>query len=155
MVDQERMKQFNEIFAKSDYKGKYSYVDSSSMKEIDELLKSKNTQLHSHALFAAIWRAALDTHTTHNLLPVVNFILDEIKSDKLDLTKGKNFQCDVKAVFQRVVEFILFCKMENRELDKYNWRGEALSLEYVMNKFEPTSHTVQEHGGRKLLHEGP
>ena len=136
MVNQERMKKFNEIFAKSDYKGKYAYVDSSSKKEIDELLKSKNTKLHSHALFAAIWRAALDTHTTHNLQPVVNFILDEIKSDKLDLTKGTDFHCDVKAVLQRAVEFILFSKMENRELDKYNWRGEALSLEYVMKKFQ-------------------
>ena len=136
MVDPERMKKFNELFAKSDYNGKYAYVDSSSKKEIDALLKTKNTQLHSHAILAAIWRAALDTHTTHNLQPVLNFILDEIKTDKIDLTKGNDFQCDVKTVLKRAVEFILFSKMENRELDKYNWRGEALSLDYVMKKFQ-------------------
>ena len=83
MVDPERMKKFNELFAKSDYNGKYAYVDSSSKKEIDALLKTKNTHLHSHAILAAIWRAALDTHTIHNhpdvLLPDLGQFLNSLQ----------------------------------------------------------------------------
>ena len=75
MVDPERMKKFNTLFEKSDYKGKYAYIDSSSKKEIDALLKTKQTFLSSHAIFAAIWRAALDC-----------YVIPQVLSTKDDLT---------------------------------------------------------------------
>lgn len=136
MIDDDKMKKYDEIFNKSDYKGKYAYLDSSCKKELDELLKKKNTELKSHSIFACVWRAALDAHCANNLKEIVTFLKGEIESDKLDLTKGNAFTTDLHTVLARAVDYILFNKLENRELDKYNWRGEPLSKEYIMKKFK-------------------
>ena len=74
----ERMKKFNELFEKTDFKGKYAYIDSTRKKEIDALLKTKKTCLSSHAIFAAIWRAVLDTYASNNLEGNIHsFFIDE------------------------------------------------------------------------------
>lgn len=151
MIDEQKMKKYDEIFNKSDYKGKYAYLDANGKKDLDELLKKKNTELTSNSIFACVWRAALDAHCANNLTEIVTFLKGEIESDKLDLTKGKAFTVDLETVLARAVDYILFNKLENRELEKYNWRGEPLTKEYIMKKFK----AFQTFGSRAWREEMP
>ena len=133
MIDEDRMNKFNALMEASTFKGKYAYVDSSKKREWDEVLKTKSPCITSHALLSAIWRAVLDTHAAMNVNKCVDHILDLIKNDKLVL--DEHFFTDFDKILSAAVDYIIDNKLEDRTLDKYNWKGQALSREYVLNKF--------------------
>ena len=95
-------------------------------------MDSKNTELTGNAIFSAIWRVALDCHIFGDLDKIVNNIIEQIKNDKIDLTKGEDFETDLTQVVEKVVDFIFSEKLENHSYDKYNWRKLGLNKNYIL-----------------------
>ena len=87
-VDSDRVKKVMELFEKCEYKNKYSLVDGTKKRELDAFLANKNTLLNSHSIFSAVWRAALDCHVFGSLNKIVDFVVNAIKSDKINLKDG-------------------------------------------------------------------
>ena len=134
LVSPEKMSKFEELFDKTEFKNRYACLDASGKREIDELIKTKNTGLSANAIFAAIWRAVLDTRAYGCQNKILNYIIDEIKADKIDLTKHNDFYVDFHVVFSKIVDYIFDNKLFSNEYDKYNWRRRELSKEYVHEK---------------------
>ena len=133
-VDSDRAKKVMELFEKCEYKNKYSLIDGTKKRELDAFLANKNTLLNSHSIFSAVWRAALDCHVFGNLNKILDFVVNAIKSDKLNLKEGKDFYVDYKAVLECVLDYIFSNKLECHDFDKYNWLGEKSSKEFVLKK---------------------
>ena len=131
-----RVEEFKKLFEKLPTKPEYAFLDTNKKIEIDEMLSTKNTLLSSNAIVAAVWRAALDCHVFGDLAPILDFVLDEIKSDKIDLTKGGNFECDMTKVVSKATDFIFEHKCECHKYDKYNWRKFELNKEFVIKKLK-------------------
>ena len=130
-----RVEEFKKLFEKCEKKPEFAFLDTNKKIEIDDLLATKKTFLTSNAIVATIWRVALDCHIFGDLEKLLDHIVEDIKSDKFDLTKGGNFGIEIKQLAQRLTDFVFEQKLENHSFDKYNWRKLELSKEYVMKKF--------------------
>ena len=135
-ISPERLEEFKNLYKKFQKKPEYAFIDANKKVEIDEILENKSTVLTSNAIFAAIWRVALDCHIFGDLEKVLNFIIDEIKNDKIDLTKGDDFESDLTKIVEKTVDFVFAEKLENHSFDKYNWRKLGLDKKYVLKKLE-------------------
>ena len=134
-VDPKRMEEFKKLFEKLE-KPEFAFLDTNKKPEIDDFLATKKTCLTSNALVAAVFRVALDCHIFGDLEKLLNHVLEEIKSDKIDLTKGGNFECDLSQVVDKLLDFVFANKLENHSFDKYNWRKMELSKCYVLKKLK-------------------
>ena len=94
-ICEKRLAEFKTLFDKLEKKPEYGFLDATKKMEIDDLLATKKTLLSSNAIFAAVWRVALDCHIFGDLGKLLDFVVEGIKSDKIDSTKGGNFECDV------------------------------------------------------------
>ena len=133
-ISPEKMGKFEELFSKSEFKNKYAYLDASNKREIDEMLKTKNTGLSSNAIFALIWRAVLDSRAYGRQNQILDYIVNEIKTDKIDLTKHNDFYVDYHIVFSKIVDYIFDNKLFSNEYDKYDWKDKPLTKEYIHEK---------------------
>jgi malic enzyme len=133
MIDCERFKKFQELYEKAN-SNQYALICGCHKRKLDELLKEKNIKCSSHAIYAMIWRVALDTRCYKNLEPVLEHVTNCIKDGKIDATKGPD--CVMAQVLGIAVDFIFEKKMENRTLDKYNWLHLPMSKEFVFKKFK-------------------
>ena len=131
-----RVEEFKQLFEKLPEKPEFAFLDANKKIEIDEMLSKKNTLLNSNAIFAAIWRVVLDCHVFGNIEPILDFVLEEIKNDKIDLTKGNNFECDVSQIVSKVADFVFEHKCECHKYDQHNWRQLPLNKEFVMKKLK-------------------
>ena len=131
-----RVEEFKQLFEKLPEKPEFAFLDANKKIEIDEMLSKKNTLLNSNAIFAAIWRVVLDCHVFGNIEPILDFVLEEIKNDKIDLTKGNNFECDVSQIVSKVADFVFEHKCECHKYDQHNWRQLPLDKEFVMKKLK-------------------
>lgn len=134
MIAPERMKKFDEIWEKSEFKGKYSYVDTTRRFLMDEMLKTKKTCITSFAVMAAVWRAILDTKCARNMKELLDAIEADIKSDKIDLTKGNDFYADFWTILTYAVNFIFDKQYENKGLEQFNWNKLPMTKEFVFKK---------------------
>ena len=116
-VDPKRIEEFKELFNK------------------DKILSIKNTLLNSNAIVAAIWRVALDCHVFGDLTPILDFILDEIKNEKIEFSKDGDFEDDMILLINKITDFIFEQKLENHQYDQYNWRKLPLNKEFIIKKF--------------------
>ena len=131
-----RVKEFKSLFEKLEKKPDYAFLDSNNKPEIDDMLATKNTNLTSNAILAAVWRVALDCHIFGDIQKLLDYVLEQIKTDKIDLTKGGNFECDLKQVVEKLLDYVFEQKLENHSFDKYNWRQMELSKCYVIKKLK-------------------
>ena len=114
-----RVEEFKKLFEKLEKKPEYAFLDANKKLEIDELLATKKTYLTSHSIFAAVWRVALDCHIFGDLEKLLDYVIEQIKTDKIDLTKGGNgnFQCDLVQVVEKLCDYIFAEKLENHAFD--------------------------------------
>ena len=131
-----RVEEFKGLFEKLEKKPEYAFLDTNKKMEIDEMLQTKKTLLTSNAVVSAVWRVALDCHIFGDLEKLLNHVVEEIKSDKIDLTKGDHFECDVVKVVDNLLDYVFAQKLENHAFDKYNWRQLELSKCYVLKKLK-------------------
>ena len=131
-----RVEEFKKLFEKLNPKPEYAFLDANCKIEIDEMLSKKNTLLNSNAIISAVWRVALDCHIFGNLDKILEFILDQIKNDKVDLTKGGNFECDMSKLVTKLVDYVFDNKLECHKYDQYNWRKLPLNKEFVIKKLK-------------------
>ena len=136
MVDNERMEKFKQMIEQSGQPLTYAYIDSSARRMVDCVLWPKGSDITANALYAAVWRAALDTHTKADLSVVLDAVLEDIKTNKIDLTKKASFYKHFEMILGRATEYILENNLADRTLDKFNWLGEPLSKEFVLNKYK-------------------
>ncbi len=129
-----RLEEFKKLFENLEKKPEYAFIDGNKKIEIDEILATKKTLLTSNSIFAAIWRVALDCHIFGDLEKILNYIIDEIKNDKIDLTKDEDYECDLTQIIERATDFVFNEKLENHNYDKYNWRKLALNKDYIIKK---------------------
>ena len=132
----ERIEEFKKLFEKLPSKPEYAFLDTNKKVEIDEMLSKKNTILNSNAIISAIWRVALDCHVFGDLSKILDFVLEEIKSDKIDLTKGNNFECDMVQLINKITDYVFEQKLESHKYDQHNWRKLPLNKDFVMKKFK-------------------
>ena len=132
----ERIEEFKKLFEKLPSKPEYAFLDTNKKVEIDEMLSKKNTILNSNAIISAIWRVALDCHVFGDLTKILDFVLEEIKSDKIDLTKGNNFECDMVQLINKITDYVFEQKLECHKYDQHNWRKLPLNKDFVMKKFK-------------------
>ena len=130
----ERVEEFKKLFEKLPTKPEYAFLDTNKKVEIDEMLSKKNTLLNSNAIMAAIWRVALDCHVFGNLDQILNFVLEQINKDKIDLTKGADFESDMCQLVAQIAEFVFDKKLQCDKYEKYNWKKLPLNKEYVLSK---------------------
>ena len=133
-VSPERMEEFKKLFEQLPSKPEYAFLDTNKKVEIDEILLRKNTLLNSNAIIAAIWRVALDCHVFGDLQPILDFILEEIKNDKIFFTNDSDFESDMCQLVEKITDFIFEHKLESHKYEKYNWRNLGLNKEFVMKK---------------------
>ena len=132
----ERIEEFKKLFEKLPSKPEYAFLDTNKKVEIDEMLSKKNTILNSNAIISAIWRVALDCHVFGDLSKILDFVLEEIKTDKIDLTKGNNFECDMVQLINKITDYVFEQKLECHKYDQHNWRKLPLNKDFVMKKFK-------------------
>ena len=131
-----RVEEFKKLFEKLEKKPEYAFLDTNKKLEIDELLGTKKTLLTSNAVVSAVWRVALDCHIFGDLEKLLDHVVGEIKADKIDLTKGDHFECDLVKVVDNLLDYVFAQKLENHTYDKYNWRGLELNKCYVVKKLK-------------------
>ena len=134
-INPERIVEFKELFNKLEKKPEYAFLDTNNKIEIDKILSTKNTLLNSNAIVAAIWRVALDCHAFGDLNPVLDFVLDEIKNEKIEFSKDCDFDGDMMLLINKIIDYIFEQKLENHQYDQYNWRKLPLNKEFVIKKF--------------------
>lgn len=134
MIDPERAKKISDLIEKSKGKDQYAYICGCCKRGLDKFLKEKNCCLTSHAIYAMLWRVALDTRCYKNLTPVLEHIKECIGNGKIDVTKP--FGCIMAQILSFATDYIFEHKMENRTLDKYNWLSSPMSKEFVIKKFK-------------------
>jgi malic enzyme len=130
----ERVEEFKKLFEKLPTKPEYAFLDTNKKVEIDEMLSKKNTLLTSNAIMAAIWRVALDCHVFGNLGPILDYTLEQINKDKIDLTKGADFESDMVQLVTQITEFVFDKKLQCDKYEKYNWKKLPLNKDYVLSK---------------------
>ena len=133
-VSPERMEEFKKLFEQLPSKPEYAFLDTNKKVEIDEILLRKNTLLNSNAIIAAIWRVTLDCHVFGDLQPILDFILEEIKNDKIFFTNDSDFESDMCQLVEKITDFVFENKLESHKYEKYNWRNLGLNKEFVMKK---------------------
>jgi len=130
----ERVEEFKKLFEKLPTKPEYAFLDTNKKVEIDEMLSKKSTLLTSNAIMAAIWRVALDCHVFGNLGPILDYALEQINKDKIDLTKGADFESDMVQLVTQITEFVFDKKLQCDKYEKYNWKKLPLNKDYVLSK---------------------
>ena len=131
-----RMEEFKNLFEKMEKKPAYAFLDASKKISLDEILSQKKTVLTSNAIFSAIWRVALDCHVFGNIEKILDHVIEEIKNDKIDLTQGGQFECEIARIVENICDFVFGQKLENHSLDKFNWRKLELNKCYVIKKLK-------------------
>ena len=133
-INDDRMKKFDELFAKSEYKDKYAYINTNCKKSIDVLLNPEKTPLSSNSIISAVWRVVLDCHITGNATPIVDHVIEEIKNGKLKFEGG--FHRQYFNLLDCVLDYVFEKKLVNYNYDKYNWKKQPTTKEYVRDKFD-------------------
>ena len=136
-VNEDRMKKFGELFEKSAFKDKYAYIDTNCKKSIDDYLKDKKTPLSSHSIVSAIWRVLLDCHVSGNATPILTHVFDLIKNGSIKLEGG--FHTQYFNVLDAVIDYVFDKKLVDNSLDKYNWKGQPTTKDYVRDKYDAFS----------------
>ena len=136
-VNEDRMKKFGELFEKSAFKDKYAYIDTNCKKSIDDYLKDKKTPLSSHSIVSAIWRVLLDCHVSGNATPILTHVFDLIKNGSIKLEGG--FHTQYFNVLDAIIDYVFDKKLVNNSLDKYNWKGQPTTKDYVRDKYDAFS----------------
>jgi malate dehydrogenase (oxaloacetate-decarboxylating) len=131
------MKKFEELFEKSAFKDKYAYIDTNCKKSIDDYLKDKKTPLSSHSIVSAIWRVLLDCHVSGNATPILTHVFDLIKNGSIKLEGG--FHTQYFNVLDAVIDYVFDKKLVDNSLDKYNWKGQPTTKDYVRDKYDAFS----------------
>ena len=134
-ISPRRLEEFKGLYNKLEKKLEYGFIDGNKKIEIDEILEQKKTLITSNCIYGLIWRVSLDCHIFGDLENILNFIIDEIKNDRIDLTKGEDFESDLIKIFEKIVDFVFEQKLENHEYDKFNWRKLQLDKNYLIKKF--------------------
>ena len=134
-ISPRRLEEFKGLYNKLEKKPEYGFIDGNKKIEIDEILAQKKTLITSNCIYGLIWRVSLDCHIFGDLENILNFIVDEIKNDRIDLTKGEDFESDLIKIFEKIVDFVFEQKLENHEYDKFNWRKLQLDKNYLIKKF--------------------
>ena len=134
-ISPRRLEEFKGLYNKLEKKPEYGFIDGNKKIEIDEILEQKKTLITSNCIYGLIWRVSLDCHIFGDLENILNFIIDEIKNDRIDLTKGEDFESDLIKIFEKIVDFVFEQKLENHEYDKFNWRKLQLDKNYLIKKF--------------------
>ena len=135
-ICEKRLAEFKTLFEKLEKKQEYGFLDATKKMEIDDMLATKKTLLTSHAIFAAIWRVALDCHIFGNLEKLLDFVVEGIKSDKIDLTKGGNFICDISQIVDKLCDYVFEKKLDNHSFDQHNWRKLELNKCFIIKKLK-------------------
>jgi malic enzyme len=135
-ICEKRLAEFKTLFDKLEKKPEYGFLDATKKMEIDDLLATKKTLLSSNAIFAAVWRVALDCHIFGDLEKLLDFVVEGIKSDKIDLTKGGSFECDVSQIVDKLCDYVFEQKLDNHSFDQHNWRKLELNKCFVMKKLK-------------------
>ena len=135
-ICEKRLAEFKTLFDKLEKKPEYGFLDATKKMEIDDLLATKKTLLSSNAIFAAAWRVALDCHIFGDLEKLLDFVVEGIKSDKIDLTKGGSFECDVSQIVDKLCDYVFEQKLDNHSFDQHNWRKLELNKCFVMKKLK-------------------
>ena len=134
-ISPRRLEEFKGLYNKLEKKPEYGFIDGNKKIEIDEILAQKKTLITSNCIYGLIWRVSLDCHIFGDLENILNFIVDEIKNDRIDLTKGEDFESDLIKIFEKIVDFVFEQKLENHEYDKFNWIKLQLDKNYLIKKF--------------------
>ena len=135
-ICEKRLAEFKTLFDKLEKKPEYGFLDATKKMEIDDLLATKKTLLSSNAIFAAVWRVALDCHIFGDLEKLLDFVVEGIKSDKIDLTNGGSFECDVSQIVDKLCDYVFEQKLDNHSFDQHNWRKLELNKCFVMKKLK-------------------
>ena len=133
-VNEDRMKKYGELFEKSAFKDKYAYIDANCKKSIDDYLKDKKTPLSSHSIVSAVWRVVLDCHVSGNATPILDHVVDLIKKGTIKLEGG--FHRQYFSVLDAAIDYVFDKKLVNNSLDKYNWKNQPTTKEYIRDKFD-------------------
>ena len=134
-ISPRRLEEFKGLYNKLEKKPEYGFIDGNKKIEIDEILAQKKTLITSNCIYGLIWRVSLDCHIFGDLENILNFIIDEIKNDRIDLTKDEDFESELIKIFEKIVDFVFEQKLENHEYDKFNWRKLQLDKNYLIKKF--------------------
>ena len=105
-ISPRRLEEFKGLYNKLEKKPEYGFIDGNKKIEIDEILEQKKTLITSNCIYGLIWRVSLDCHIFGDLENILNFIIDEIKNDRIDLTKGEDFESDLIKIFEKIVDFV-------------------------------------------------
>ena len=66
----------------------------------------KKTYLTINIIFGLIWRVTLDCHIFGDLEKIVTYIVEDIKNDKIDLTKNQDNEIDLINGFQKIANYV-------------------------------------------------
>ena len=133
-INEDRMKKFDELFAKSDCKDKYAYINTNCKKAIDDYLKDKKTPLSSNSILSAVWRVVLDCHVSGNATPILDHVVDQIKKGGIKLEGG--FHHQYFSLLDCALDYVFDKKLVNNSYDKYNWKKQPTTKEYVRDKYD-------------------
>ena len=130
-----RVEEFKKLFEKLEKKPDYAFLDGNKKLELDEMLEAKQTPITSNSIFSAIWRVALDCHIFGDIENLLDHVIELIKTDKIDVTKG-DFEKILVEIVDKLCDYIFEKKLENHSFDKYNWRKLELNKCFVLKKLK-------------------
>ena len=134
-VDNKRLEEFKALYEKMEIKPEFAFLDSYSKIELDKILEGKKTLITSNTIFSLIWRVALDCYIFGNLENIANYIIDEIKNEKIVFKSENDFEDDILIILEKIANYVFENKLENHSYEKYNWKRTPLDQNYILKKF--------------------
>ena len=134
-VDNKRLEKFKALYEKMEIKPEFAFLDSYSKIELDKILEGKKTLITSNTIFSLIWRVALDCYIFGNLEKIANYIIDEIKNEKIVFKNENDFEDDILIILEKIANYVFENKLENHSYEKYNWKRTPLDQNYILKKF--------------------
>ena len=134
-VDNKRLEEFKALYEKMEIKPEFAFLDSYSKIELDKILEGKKTLITSNTIFSLIWRVALDCYIFGNLEKIANYIIDEIKNEKIVFKSENDFEDDILIILEKIANYVFENKLENHSYEKYNWKSLPLEQNYILKKF--------------------
>ena len=90
----------------------FAVVNSTNKRNIDTILQSKATQLTSHAVYSALWRCTLDLESYVDMTNCLEFIVDQIESDYINLNAHRPFHEDFALLLHYISDYIIKHKQQ-------------------------------------------
>ncbi len=134
-IDNKRLEEFKALYEKMEIKPEFAFLDSYSKIELDKILEGKKTLITSNTIFSLIWRVALDCYIFGNLEKIANYIIDEIKNEKIVFKSENDFEDDILIILEKIANYVFENKLENHSYEKYNWKRTPLDQNYILKKF--------------------